>query len=70
MLLKELQLRIQSKGWKLEWNDIKRDLEALLEIELEDAGEIFHLRTNLQGICGKVFQAAGVAIPSSVRPAE
>ena len=70
MLLKELQLRIQSKGWKLEWNDIKRDLEALMEIELEDAGEIFHLRTNLQGICGKVFQAAGVAIPSSVRPAE
>jgi len=68
MLLKEMQLRIHTKGWKLEWNDIKRDLEALVEIELEDAGEIFNLRTNLQGICGKVFQAAGVAIPPSVRP--
>ena len=67
MLLKELQSRLQAKGSKLEWNDIKRDLEALMEIEIEEAGQIYYLRTNLLGVCGKVFQAAGVAIPPSVR---
>ena len=67
MLMKELQIRIQVKGWKLEWEDIKRDLEALYEVELEDAGQIYFLRTDLVGICGKVFQAAGVAIPPTLR---
>ena len=67
MLMKELQLRILNKGWKLEWGDIKRDLEALCEVELEDAGQTYYLRTDLAGICGKVFQAAGVAIPPTVK---
>jgi len=67
MLLKELEIRLLSKGLKREWNDIKRDLEALTEIEIEEAGQIFYLRTNLLGVCGKVFQAAAVAIPPSVR---
>jgi len=52
---------------KLEWGDIKRDLEALCEVELEDAGQTYYLRTDLAGICGKVFQAAGVAIPPTVK---
>jgi len=67
MLMKELQLRILNKGWKLEWGDIKRDLEALCEVELEEAGQTYYLRTDLAGICGKVFQAAGVAIPPTVK---
>ena len=67
LLMKELQLRILNKNWKLEWGDIKRDLEALCEVELEDAGQTYYLRTDLVGICGKVFQAAGVAIPPTVR---
>ena len=67
MLMKELQLRIKGKGWKLEWDDIRRDLEALYEVEIEDGGQIYFLRTDLVGICGKVFQAAGVAIPPTVR---
>ena len=67
MLLKELQLRLRSKGWKLEWDDIRRDLEALFEVEIEDSGQIYYLRTDLVGVCGKVFQAAGVAVPPTVR---
>jgi IS4 transposase len=67
MLMKELQLRIQAKDWQLEWEDIKRDLEALYEVELEDADQTYYLRTDLLGICGKVFQAAEVAIPPTVR---
>ena len=67
MLLKELQLRLRSKGWKLEWDDIRRDLEALFEVEIEESGHTVYLRTNLVGVCGKVFQAAGVAIPPTVR---
>ena len=66
-LLKELQMRIRDKGWKLEWYDIKRDLEALQEVEISDAGQVYRLCTELAGVCGKVFQAAGVAIPPTVR---
>jgi transposase len=67
MLMKELQMRIRDKGWEMEWADVKRDLEALCEVEISDADQVYHLRTNLVGICGKVFQAAGVAIPPTVR---
>ena len=66
MLMKELQLRLRSKGLKLEWDDIRCDLEALYEVEIEDSGQIYYLRTDLVGVCSKVFQAAGVAIPPTV----
>jgi transposase len=36
MLLKELESRLEARGQRFEWNDIKRDLEALQDIELFD----------------------------------
>jgi len=59
MSLKELQLRINFKDWKLEWNDIERGLEASIEIEITDSEENCRLRMKLQDVCSKVFQAAG-----------
>jgi hypothetical protein len=52
----------------LEWADIRRDLAALMEIEVRQGEDWYYLRTALQGVAGKALQAAGVAIPPTVRP--
>lgn len=67
MLLKELESRLAERGMSFEWQDIKRDLEALQEIELSVNGEPFTLRTELRGCCGEVFKAVGVAVPPRVQ---
>ena len=70
LLMHELQERLKKRGHPLEWADILRDLEALEEVEVRHQGKRYLLRTPLQGICGKVLQAVGVAIPPPVREAE
>jgi transposase len=67
VLMKELQNRVAQKGHDLEWADVIRDLERLEEVEIEQDGKRFLLRTEATGTCGKVFQAAGVALPPTVR---
>lgn len=66
-LRKELQDRLELKGHDVEWADVLRDLEQLEEVEVEHDGKRFLLRTEAKGVCGKVFQAAGVALPPTVR---
>jgi transposase len=67
MLLKELESQLEVHNHRFEWNDIKRDLIALQDIELELDEETDHLRTDLRGSAGEVLKAAGVAIPLSIR---
>jgi len=67
VLRKELEMRLEARGEKLEWADIKRDLRALQEVEVEMEGKTMYLRTDLRGVCHKVLQAAGVAVPKAVR---
>lgn len=67
VLIKELQTRVERNGYALEWADVIRDLNRLQETELEQDGKRFLLRTEAVGTCGKVFQAAGVAMPPTVR---
>jgi hypothetical protein len=67
MLRKELETRLEARGEKLEWADIRRDLRALQEVEVEMEGKKLYLRTDLRGVCHKVLQAAGVAVPKTVR---
>jgi hypothetical protein len=67
VLMKELQNRVERKGDKLEWADVVRDLNRLQEVEIEQEGKRFLLRSEAVGTCGKVFQAAGVALPPTVR---
>ena len=67
VLMKELQSRLETRGYKLEWKDVIRDLDRLQEIEIEQDQKRFLLRTEATGTCGKVFQATGVAMPPTVR---
>ncbi len=68
VLRKELQDRLEAKGWQLEWADIIRDLDNLLELEMTVHGKGYLIRNEIKGSAGKVAQAAGVALPPSIRP--
>ena len=63
LLAKELEERLHRHGIAAEWGDIRRDLDRLQEIELEQDGKRFLLRTPTTGVAGKLFQAVGVALP-------
>jgi transposase len=67
VLRKELDRRLAEAGHHFEWADIKRDLKALEEVAINDNGKSLLLRTECVGTCGRVFQAAGVAIPPTIR---
>jgi hypothetical protein len=67
LLRHELQARLQARGQALEWADVMRDLERVQYVEVEQAGQRFLLRSELQGTAGRVFQAVGVAPPPTVQ---
>jgi transposase len=67
VLLRELQARQQTRGLEAEWADIRRDLDALEEVEVVDGGDTYWLRTPLKPGATAAFRAAGVAIPPTVR---
>ena len=67
VLRKELQDRLDAKGFTCEWSDVVRDIDALEEMEISQDGKRFLLRSQVKGCCSKVFQAAGVALPPTVR---
>ena len=70
VLRQELQSRLEARGHELEWADVIRGLERLQLVEVEQDGKRFLLRSEVQGTCSKVFQAARVAIPPTVRQLE
>jgi hypothetical protein len=67
LLAKELEDRLRRHAVVAEWGDILRDLERLQEIELEQDGKRFVLRTPTTGVAGKLFQAVGVALPPNIQ---
>ena len=67
VLRKELNSRLQEAGLNFEWADIKQDLKALQETVIEDNSNRLAVRSQSLGTCGKVFQAVGVALPSTIR---
>ena len=67
VLRKELDQRLADAGHHFEWQDIKQDLIALKQIEIEENGKRFIIRSECKGHCGKIFQAAGVALPPTIR---
>jgi transposase len=69
VLRKELDKRLEAAGQCFEWSDIKQDLKAMQELTIEDNGKTLIIRTECPGTCGKVFQAVGVAIPTTIREA-
>jgi DDE family transposase len=67
LLRYELQARLAARGEVPEWADVLADLERLQYVEVEQEGKRFRLRTQLQGTCGRVFRAVGVAAPPTVQ---
>ncbi len=67
LLRRELEERLARKEWKLEWADVIRDLDNLVEMEVSIDGKGHIFRGQASGVTGKVFQACGVALPPTVR---
>ena len=70
VLRKELEDRLAAAQVKPEWRVLLADLDRLQEIEVEQDGKRFILRTPVTGVAGKVFQAVGVALPPQIRDAK
>ena len=70
VLRKELQDRLEGKGWSLEWADVIRDLDQFQEVQMSLDGKSYVVRTETKGALGKVFQACGVALPPTLRSAD
>jgi transposase len=67
LLRQELEERLARKEWKLEWADVIRDLDNLVEMEVAISGKGYVFRGQSSGVAGKVFQACGVALPPVLR---
>ncbi len=67
VLRKELERRLNTAGHVFEWADIKQDLKALQQVTIEENGRRLSIRTQCKGICGKIFQAVGVALPPTIK---
>jgi transposase len=69
VLRQELEVRLAKDGHDFEWADVIQDLDRLQMVEVEQDGKRFLLRSEVQGTCGTVFRAAGVAVPPTVQQA-
>jgi hypothetical protein len=68
LMRKRLQDQLEEKGWHLEWADVIHDLAELIEMEVSVGGKGYVIRSETVGVAGKVAQAAGVALPPTLRP--
>lgn len=69
VLRKELDRRLEKNGQHFEWAEIKQDLKALQRVTIEENDRRLSIRSQSQGVCGKVFQAVGVAMPPTIQDA-
>jgi transposase len=67
VLRKELDQRLADSKHRFEWSDIKQDLKALKQVEIEENGKCFAIRTECKGVCEKVFQSVRVALPPTIK---
>jgi transposase len=67
VLRKELERRLNAAGHVYEWSDIKQDLKALEQVTIEENGKRLAIRSECKGVCGKVFQSVGVALPPTIK---
>jgi transposase len=67
VLRKELERRLNTAGHVFEWSDIKQDLKALQQVTVEENGNHLSIRSECKGVCGKVFQSVGVAMPPAIK---
>lgn len=68
LLRAELENRLAAKGHTdIEWSRLLLDLDRLELADIEQGGKRFRLRNETSGDVGKVFQAAGVALPPTMK---
>ncbi len=70
VLLKELLGRMEARGWPVEWERLKDDLQAIEDTRVVNVGKTFIIRSHPRGQAGKALQATGVALGPTVRLAE
>ena len=63
LLCKELQDRLANKGLSLEWADVIRELDNLVEMDLLVSGKQYTIRGQASTTAARVFNACGVALP-------
>src|SRR5262249_1487831 len=62
-----LEKNLAAARLKPEWSKLIRELDRLQEVETEQEGKQFLLRTPVTGDFGRVFKAVGVALPPNIR---
>lgn len=67
VLRKELQEKLASNQDRLEWGDVIRDLDNLVEMEITIDGKGYALRSPAKGCVAEVFHSCGVALPPTLR---
>jgi len=65
----ELEYRLRERDAEYEWAEIVRGLDNLQEAEISLQGRRFILRSQLIGHAHRAIQAAGVAVPPTIREA-
>jgi hypothetical protein len=70
MLLKDLQQKMEARGWRLEWERLRGDLDELQEFTVRNPGKTFVIRSQTLGDVGKALQSVGVALGPTVRMLE
>ena len=70
VLQSELHRRMQAAGTEAEWADIRRDLNALTETEIEQDGKRFLVRSATQGSIVAILRCAGARLPQTIRQIE
>jgi hypothetical protein len=68
VLHSELNNRLGERGWQVEWDDLRHDLDRLEQIKIKARGAGFVIRSEVRGAAGKAFKAAGLALPPTVQP--
>jgi transposase len=67
VLRKELIDRLAAVGRRFEWADIIRDLDQIVQTDIDQAGKRLRLRAAAPGCSGTLFQAVGVALPPMIQ---
>ena len=67
VLLRELFARFEQRGWRVEWQRLRDNLDALEESTIETAGKTFVIRSQTIGDAGKAIQATRIALGPVIR---
>ena len=67
LLRKDLNDRLAAAARQYEWADIVRDIDQIVQTDVEQAGRRLRLRAAAPGCAGAVFQAVGVALPPTIQ---